>query len=65
MTPGEIRAWREERGMSQADLAEALSVDGRLAQPTVSRWETGERTQPPFLSLALRALQASHRRKSR
>jgi transcriptional regulator with XRE-family HTH domain len=56
MTPDEIRAWREERGMSQTDLADALSVDGRLAPPTVSRWESGDRKPPPFLRLALKAL---------
>ena len=35
-----LQKWREERGMSQSDLAEALSVDRR----TVYRWESGERS---------------------
>lgn len=57
MRPEEIRAWRDERGWSQADLARALSVDGRTAQATVSRWESGKRSPPSFLRLALKALE--------
>ena len=52
MTADEIRAWREAKGWSQADLARALSI----APATVSRWEACERTPPPFLRLALDAL---------
>lgn len=60
MTPADIRAWREERGLSQADLARALGV----TQATVSRWETGERPPPlPMLRLALERLQRTYRRR--
>lgn len=53
MTPDEIRAWREARGLSQAGLAKALGV----RQATVSRWETGERPATmPLVALALTAL---------
>lgn len=38
-----VRARREELGLRQDDLAEALEVE----QPTVSGWETG-RTLPNF-----------------
>jgi transcriptional regulator with XRE-family HTH domain len=61
MTPDEIRDYRDERGLSQADLARALSVDGRLAPATVSRWESGDRKPPPFLRLALKALRRRRR----
>jgi transcriptional regulator with XRE-family HTH domain len=61
VTPDEIRAWRGERGLSQTGLARALSVDGKLAPQTVSRWEAGERKPPPFLRLALRALRIRKR----
>ena len=52
MSPDEIRAWREAIGWSQADLARALSI----AAATVSRWEAGERSPPPFVRLALERL---------
>lgn len=35
----QIRAWREWRGLTQAELAELLGV----TQETVSRWETTQR----------------------
>ena len=52
MTPTEIKAWREERGLSQREMADVLGV----RQATVSRWESGERTPPPYLRLALEML---------
>jgi DNA-binding transcriptional regulator YiaG len=48
MTPDEIRAWREEAGVSQAQLAELLGVHAM----TVSRWERAGGA-PPYLRLAL------------
>jgi transcriptional regulator with XRE-family HTH domain len=56
VTGAEIRSYREARGLTQAGLARALSVDGTVAPNTVARWERGERRPPPFLRLALRAL---------
>jgi transcriptional regulator with XRE-family HTH domain len=52
MTKKELKKWRETNGYSQASLATALGV----AVMTVSRWETGTRTIPSFLHLALRCL---------
>ena len=52
MTPTEIKAWREERGLSQREMADVLGV----RQATVSRWESGERVPPPYLRLALEML---------
>jgi transcriptional regulator with XRE-family HTH domain len=51
VTPDDIRRWREERGLSQADLARLLGV----RQATVSRWESGDR--PPTLPLVRLALE--------
>lgn len=53
MTSKELKQWRENHGYSQAKLAKALDV----AVMTVSRWETGLRSIPSFLRLALRCLE--------
>jgi transcriptional regulator with XRE-family HTH domain len=52
MTIDELKRWRAENGYSQAKLAKALCV----ASMTVSRWEMGIRSIPPYLHLALEAL---------
>jgi transcriptional regulator with XRE-family HTH domain len=48
----ELKKWRVKNGYSQAKLAKALGV----ASMTVTRWEMGIRSIPPYLHLALRAL---------
>jgi transcriptional regulator with XRE-family HTH domain len=53
MTSKELKEWRKDHGYSQSQLAKTLSV----AVMTVSRWETGLRSIPPFLHLALRCLE--------
>lgn len=53
MTKEELKKWRERNGYSQAKLAKALGV----AVMTVSRWETGLRSIPVFLNLALNWLE--------
>jgi len=53
MRSKELKEWRDAHGYSQAKLASAL----RVAVMTVSRWETGTRSIPPFLHLALRCLE--------
>jgi DNA-binding XRE family transcriptional regulator len=45
----ELRAWREQRDLTQMQLAEILGVD----RITLYRWESGASTVPPFLALAL------------
>jgi DNA-binding XRE family transcriptional regulator len=54
MQPAELQAWRATLGLSQSQLAALLGV----RTMTVSRWETGTRTIPTFLHLALEALRA-------
>jgi DNA-binding XRE family transcriptional regulator len=53
MTKNELKQWRANNDYSQAQLANALDV----AVMTVSRWETGLRSIPSFLHLALRCLE--------
>jgi transcriptional regulator with XRE-family HTH domain len=53
MTGVELKEWRKRRGLSQGDLAQHLGV----FRVSVSRWETGARTIPSFLPLALEALE--------
>ena len=52
MTPTELRAWRTTAGLSQGRLSALLGVDVM----TISRWERGLREIPPYLHLALSAL---------
>jgi DNA-binding transcriptional regulator YiaG len=52
MEPHEIRAKRQELGLSQQGLAERL----RISVGTVARWEQGKAPPPPYLSLALAEL---------
>jgi transcriptional regulator with XRE-family HTH domain len=53
MTRTELKRWRMDNDYSQAHLARCLGV----AVMTISRWETGTRTIPVFLHLALRCLE--------
>lgn len=53
MTKDELKEWREDKGLSQKELAEKLKV----ASNTISRWELGERKIPEFLDLALKTIE--------
>ena len=53
MTRDELKKWRDGNGFTQAKLAKALGV----ASMTVTRWEMGIRSIPPFLHLALKTLE--------
>ncbi len=57
----ELIAWRKKNGYSQSELAKILGV----AVMTVSRWETGVRTAPPFLALALESVMRNSKTKRR
>jgi len=50
--PDELKKWRKENGYTQGELAAVLGV----ALFSVSRWETGLRSIPSFLHLALKAI---------
>lgn len=52
MTPSDLRTWRETAGLSQSGLAALLGI----RQNTVSRWELGTRSIPPYLGLAIWAI---------
>lgn len=47
--PRELKSWRAERWVSQADLAELLGVH----RVTVADWEGGRSGIPPYLHYAL------------
>jgi transcriptional regulator with XRE-family HTH domain len=49
----ELRNWREKHNLTQLELAEHLHVK----RETVTRWEIEMRKIPPFLFLALEALE--------
>ena len=55
MTREELKVWRHGREMLQRELADRLGV----AVMTVIRWEAGTRKIPPFLHLALQAIEAT------
>ena len=52
MDPREIRKMRKSWGMTQAELASALSI----SRETVSRWENGKESPLPSLMRALRSV---------
>jgi transcriptional regulator with XRE-family HTH domain len=49
MTPQQLVEFRERLGFTQQELADRLRVD----RVTIARWETGARSIPPYLDLAL------------
>ena len=59
MTPEYLKEWRNKNGFTQSGLAQKLNV----ASMTVSRWETGLRAIPPFLSLALQAIECETKKR--
>lgn len=52
MTGTEIKAWREARGLTQAQLAELIGVH----RVTLARWETGTRIPHPMVGIVLARL---------
>ena len=52
MTGEELKSWRLTRNLTQEELGEILGV----AKNSVFRWEAGMRKIPPFLHLALKAI---------
>lgn len=53
MTSDNLKSRRQQLGLSQRGLAEALGVN----QWTVSAWEQGKQAFPAYLELALEALE--------
>jgi transcriptional regulator with XRE-family HTH domain len=52
MIPNELITWRKKHGLTQEGLATMLGV----TKPCISQWESGKRTIPTFLHLALKCL---------
>lgn len=55
LSAAELKAFRKSVGLSQVGLAEALSISRR----SVEDWESGKSSPPPYLRLALAALNAN------
>jgi DNA-binding transcriptional regulator YiaG len=59
MTAEQVRAWREACGLTQAQLADLLSLPNRCVDVrTVRKWENAEREPPPYLYRALRDIES-------
>jgi DNA-binding transcriptional regulator YiaG len=54
MSGTELRMWRKAHHLTQVGLAERLGI----TWITVQRWEVGHQAPPPYLYLALEALEA-------
>ena len=54
LSPEELRAWRLKHNLTQQELAWLL---GMSHHSTISRWESGTHTIPPYLSLLLDVLE--------
>lgn len=54
MTPEELKEWRKNVKLSQAELGELLGVTSK----TIWRWESGEAKIPVVVGLAVEALEA-------
>lgn len=54
-----VKEWRKDNGYSQGKLATALGVDVM----TISRWEREVQSMPPYLYLALEALESRAKKK--
>lgn len=61
MDPSTLKSIRDRLGMTQADLAEALSV----SRVTVARWEIGTHRIPESVALAVQHLKPKKGRKRR
>ena len=53
MTGKELKEWRNKHGFTQMELSKWLNV----SWSAVARWEVGIRPIPPFLFLALEAIE--------
>jgi DNA-binding XRE family transcriptional regulator len=57
MTPHDLTTWRKSRGLTQEALAALLGV----TRKTINEWENERAAIPPYLHLALRALDQTSR----
>jgi transcriptional regulator with XRE-family HTH domain len=62
VTPADLRSAREEMGLTQTQLAEALRL-GRMTKKTVQRWESFLVNIPGPVQVAVELLLRDHRRR--
>lgn len=60
MSGAEIKAWREEHGLTQGAMAELLGL--KSGATSISAWENDRATPQPYLRPALEKLGAEIRR---
>ena len=53
MTGKDLKSWRHRWKVTQGKLAQMLGVH----RVTIAKWQAGDRKMPPFLPLALEALE--------
>ncbi|HKS27796.1 MAG TPA: helix-turn-helix transcriptional regulator [Pyrinomonadaceae bacterium] len=57
MTGEELKQWRTERGLTQSDLSEILSLtEGDIPQSRISEWERGVYKVPDWMPHELNAV---------
>jgi len=61
MTSKQFKKARVKLGLSAAGLATALEMQGRWADRTIRRWETGQSAVPGPVAVAIRGLLAACR----
>lgn len=60
MKPAEFRAWRRDRGLTQAELGQLLGIaTQQRGCRQILRYESGEAPIPRVVVLALQALDAT------
>lgn len=57
MIAADLRAWREARGLTQQQLADALQLPAASGRVQVARWEAGTYPVPPWMETALRGVE--------
>lgn len=61
MTPEEVAAARKRLGLTQAELASWLELEGVHAKDTVRKWESGARPISGPARVAIKAFLAGYR----
>lgn len=61
MTREQVRAWRQRQRWTQEEAGLWCGLSPKSAARSWRRWESGERTVPPWLVLLIKALDSARR----